>query len=166
MSDEVGANGITKPVSHTTRYGLEDDDSETLEDHRASVGTDHHHIVGLMDWVSSTGPISIHVSISNDPLALQREVVPATEYLGNAPTEYYEPHRWVPHIGYALALEWADTTDVVDFLVEYHGDWGSGSTPSRSRTDRRIHRWTNPSRESASRRGRYRSLPAPVFTLH
>jgi 2'-5' RNA ligase len=127
IAEEFGTNGISNPIPHFTLYGLElETDLDTLE-------------AALRDTVAGTDPFPLrtdglgvfpgdHVWI---PVArsraldrLHREVVDTATEHGSAPTPYYEPDRWFPHIGLALGFDSDTVGDIVGFLREREDDFG------------------------------------------
>ena len=127
IAEVFGTNGISNPIPHFTLYGLD-------------LGTDLDALeVALRDTVEGTDPFTLrtdglgvfpgdHVWI---PVArsralddLHREVVRTTTAHGSAPTPYYEPDRWFPHIGLALGFDSDTVGDIVGFLREREYDFG------------------------------------------
>lgn len=126
IAEEFGTNGISNPIPHFTLYGLDGNvDLEALE-------------AALGDTVAGTDPFTLrtdglgvfpgdHVWI---PVArsgaldrLHRAVVDTVTAHGSAPTPYYEPDRWFPHIGLALGFDSDTVGEIVGFLREREYDF-------------------------------------------
>lgn len=56
-------------------------------------------------------------------MTLQSDVVQAVEQFGTPRLPYYEPHRWFPHVGFAVGDDQEQASAIVEYLLDYDFEW-------------------------------------------
>lgn len=126
LVDTFGVDEYVNPFPHFTLYPLDDDvdiaavttavEEATEEQSPFSVHTDG---IGVFPRTA----VWLPVAKSPELTALQSDVVQAVERFGPPPVPYYEPHRWFPHVGFAVSDDDEQTSDIVEFLLDYDFEW-------------------------------------------
>lgn len=123
---EFGVEEYVNPVPHYTLFPLEGDvDVGAVESALEEAIENHSPVSVHTDGVGAFPGNAVWLPVAKSPelTALHAEVVSAVEHLGEPPVPYYRPHRWFPHVGFALGLDDALAVDVVEFLLDYDLEW-------------------------------------------
>ena len=126
LVETFGVDEYANPFPHFTLYLLNDGvdieavvtavEEATEEQTPFSVHTDG---IGLFPQ----NVVWLPVAKSPELTALQSDVAQAVENFGPPPVPYYEPQRWLPHVGFAVGEDDEQTGDIVEFLLDYNFDW-------------------------------------------
>lgn len=126
LVEMFGVDEYANLFPHFTLYPLDDDVTITAVEtaveeaaeeqspftvHTDGIGLFRHNVV----WLP--------VAKSPELTAFQSAVVQAVEDLGTPPVPYYEPHRWFPHVGFAVGEDSEQAGDIVEFLLDYDLEW-------------------------------------------
>ena len=123
---EFGVDEYTNPFPHFILYPLDDTVDTTAVVAAVEEAAEHHDPVAVhTDGIGVFPGNAVWLPVAKSPqlTALHSGVVGAVEDLGMAPMPYYEPHRWFPHVGFALGLDDERTCDIVGFLLNYDFEW-------------------------------------------
>lgn len=125
IAEEFGDNGISNPIPHFTLYGLDEVNVDALEEALREVAADHEPFTVRTDGLGIFPGNHVYVPVarSAELAALHRDVVRATGRLGTAPTPYYEPGQWFPHIALAVEIDDDRTGDLVHHLLDRDFVW-------------------------------------------
>lgn len=124
--DAFGVEAYPNPFPHFTLYPLDDDvDTAAVRAAVEEVVKDHGPLSAHTDGVGVFPGNAVWLPVAKSPelASLHADVVAAVDDLGTAPMPYYEPHRWFPHVGFALGLTDDQTGDVLRFLLDYDLEW-------------------------------------------
>ena len=126
LVDTFGVDEYANPFPHFTLSPLDGDvdipavvtavEEATEEQSPFTVHTDG---IGLFPQ----NVVWLPVAKSPELTTLQSNVAQAVENLGTPPVPYYEPHRWFPHVGFAVGEDDEQTSDIVEFLLDYDFEW-------------------------------------------
>lgn len=126
LVDAFSVDEYANPFPHFTLYAVDEDVDipavvtaveEATESqppfpvHTDGIGLFPQHVV----WLP--------VAKSPQLTAFQSDVVQTVDDIGTPPVPYYEPHRWFPHIGFAVGDNAAQASDIVEFLLDYDLEW-------------------------------------------
>lgn len=126
LVEEFGVAEYANPFPHFTLYPLDDEvdipavvraveeateDQSPLSVHTDGIGVFPQH------------PVWLPVAKSRELTAFQSDVVHSVAEFGPPPVPYYEPHRWFPHVGFAVGENAAQTGAIVEFLLDYDFEW-------------------------------------------
>lgn len=123
---KFGVDEYANPFPHFTLYPLDEAaDVPAVEAAVEAAVADHEPVTVHTDGIGIFPGNVVWLPVAKSPqlAALQADVVGAVEDLGTPPVPYYEPHRWFPHVGFALDLGDELTEDVVGFLLDYDFEW-------------------------------------------
>lgn len=126
LVERFGIDRYANPYPHVTLYALDDGvDIGAVETALEAVTDDHGPFPVHTDGVGVFPGNHVWIPVARSPQLtdLHRDVVAALEELGTAPTPYYEPRRWFPHVGLALDLDAERAGEVVSFLLDYDLEW-------------------------------------------
>ncbi|MFC7046263.1 2'-5' RNA ligase family protein [Halobacteriaceae archaeon GCM10025711] len=132
IADEFGEDSIgvqyedVNPYPHITMYALDDAAAVGTIASAVESAVEHHDpFTVTTDGVGVFPGNNVWLPVGKSPqlLELHRDVVEAVHPLGTAPVPYYEPHRWFPHVGFALQVADEQIGDVVSFLLGYDLEW-------------------------------------------
>lgn len=125
IADECGDNGIVNPYPHFTLYHLGAGDAEAVEAtvRDAVAETDPFGVRTGGLGVFSGHHVYMPVTHSERLDRLHRTVVSALETHGPAPTAYYDPGNWFPHIALATGIDGRRVPEIVEFLLDYDLEW-------------------------------------------
>ncbi len=125
LEAEFGVPRPGNPYPHFSFYLLEDASPPAIESAVADVATEHSPVTVHTDGIGVFPGDHVWLPVSRSPemAALHRDVVDAVSGLGTAPTPYYEPHRWFPHVAFALGVNAELAGEIVTFLLDYDLDW-------------------------------------------
>ena len=126
IAAEFGENGISNPYPHFTLYGLDDDvATDAVERAVADVAASHDPFTVHADGLGVFPGHHVYVPVAKSErlMDLHRAVVDALAPLGSAPTPFYEPHRWFPHVALAIQVDDERVGEVVSFLLERDFAW-------------------------------------------
>ena len=126
LSAEFGIDRYVNPVPHVTLYALTDEvDVATVEAAVRDAAGDHAPCSVHTDGLGIFPGNHVWIPVAKSPrlAALHSDVVRTVADLGRAPVPFYEPRRWIPHVGLALDLDDDLTPDVVSFLLDYDLEW-------------------------------------------
>jgi 2'-5' RNA ligase len=126
LVNEFGVDEYVNPFPHFTLYPL-DDTADTAAVKRAvAAAVDEYDPFAVQTDGIGIFPgnvVWLPVAKSPELTSLHAALVAAVEDLGPAPVPYYRPHRWFPHVGFALDLDDAQTREIVGFLLDYDLEW-------------------------------------------
>lgn len=125
LHETFAIDRYANPYPHFTLYGLDDADLDSVEDAVREVAADHDPFAVHTDGIGVFPGNHVWIPVArSEPLAaLHRDVVDAVADLGSAPVPFYDPHRWFPHVGLALALGDERAGEVVSYLLERDFEW-------------------------------------------
>jgi 2'-5' RNA ligase len=131
LADRFGIDRYPNPPPHVTLYGLADDaDVDAAVAAAERVAADHDPFTVRTSGLGVFPDAHVYVPVAKSPalLDLHRDAVDALAPLGEAPTDYYEPERWFPHVGLALSLAPDLAGEVVSHLLandawDWDWDW-------------------------------------------
>jgi 2'-5' RNA ligase len=123
---EFGVDEYANPFPHFSLYPLDeavavDDLVAAIEDAAADQSPFSVHTDGI--GVFDQGAVWLPVAKSPELTAFHSTVVDAVADLGTQPVPYYDPHRWFPHVGFAVAESDEQAGDIVEFLLDYDLEW-------------------------------------------
>lgn len=126
LVDSFGVDEYANPFPHFTLYPLDDDVDITAVVTAVEEATEEQspfpvHTDGIGLFPQNV--VWLPVAKSPELTALQSDVAQAVENLGTPPVPYYEPHRWFPHVGFAVGEDDEQTSDIVEFLLDYDFEW-------------------------------------------
>lgn len=116
---EFGDHGVSNPVPHFTLYGLDGAaDIDALAAELETVLSDWDPFEVRTDGLGIFPGDHVWIPVAKSPhlTSLHEDVVAVAREFGTAPTPYYEPHRWFPHVALALGFESTRVGDVVRYL--------------------------------------------------
>jgi len=119
IAEEFGTNGISNPIPHFTLYGLDgDSDIDALERALETALGDWDPFEIRTDGFGIFPGDHVWIPVAKSPrlTSLHQDVVEVARECGTAPTPYYEPHRWFPHVALALGFDSERVGDIVRFL--------------------------------------------------
>jgi len=105
LDEDVDIDGVVTAVEAAT------EDQAPFAVHTDGIGLFRHNVV----WLP--------VAKSPELTTFQSRVVAAVSDFGTPPVPYYEPHRWFPHVGFAVGDDDEQTGEIVEFLLDYDFDW-------------------------------------------
>ncbi|MFC6992992.1 2'-5' RNA ligase family protein [Haladaptatus sp. GCM10025707] len=123
---EFGANGIHNPFPHFTQYGVTEPATvPVVESALEAVVARHDPVTVRTDGIGifPGNTFYIPVTQSRALAQLHEDVVDDVSRLGDAPSSYYEPGSWFPHVGLAIQIPDANTGDLASFLLDYDFSW-------------------------------------------
>lgn len=138
LADRFGIDRYVNPYPHVTLYGLaETADVTAVEDAAERVAARHSPFTVRTDGLGVFPGAHVYVPVAKSPalLDLHRDAVEALSPLGDAPTDYYEPERWFPHVGLALSLDADLAGEVVGDLLDRGFDWEDDGVEGGGPTD-------------------------------
>ena len=126
LVEEFGVDEYPNPFPHFTLYPLDDTVDTGVVESAVTAAVDEYdpfavHTDGI--GVFPGNVVWLPVARSPELTALHTAVVAAVEDIGAPPVPYYRPHRWFPHVGFALDIDDGQTGEIVDFLLEYDLEW-------------------------------------------
>jgi 2'-5' RNA ligase len=126
LVERFDVDPYANPFPQFTLYGLGDDADPTAVERAVERATaDHAPVTVHTDGVGVFPGNHVWIPVARSPAltALQADVAPALATVGDAPTPYYEPHRWFPHVGLALGVDDDRAGDIVTFLLDDDVEW-------------------------------------------
>jgi 2'-5' RNA ligase len=126
LADRFDIDRYPNPYPHATLYGLaESADVDAVVAAVERVAAEHDPFTVRTSGLGIFPGAHVYVPVAKSPalLDLHRDAVDALAPLGEAPTDYYEPDRWFPHVGLALSLEADLAGEVAGHLVERTFAW-------------------------------------------
>lgn len=126
LVDTFGVDEYANPFPHFTLYPLDDDVDVAAIEAAVEEATDGHDPISVhTDGIGVFPGNAVWLPVAKSPAltALHADVVAAVQELGTPPMPYYEPYRWLPHVGFALGLDDELTGDIVSFLMDYDLEW-------------------------------------------
>lgn len=133
LVDRFGIDRYANPHPHVTLYGLaETADVAAVADAVERVAARHSPFTVRADGLGVFPGAHVYVPVAKSPalLDLHRDAVEALAPLGDAPTDFYEPERWFPHVGLALSLDADLAGEVVGDLLDREFDPEGGEGPA------------------------------------
>jgi 2'-5' RNA ligase len=138
LVERFGIDRYVNPYPHVTLYGLSGTaDVAAVEDAVERVAARHSPFTVRADGLGVFPGAHVYVPVAKSPalLNLHRDAVEATAPLGEAPTDYYEPDGWFPHVGLALSLDADLAGEVVGDLLAREFDRTGGDATGGGWTD-------------------------------
>lgn len=126
LVEAFGVEEYVNPFPHFTLYALDDDvDTAAVVDAVETATADHDPVAVHTDGVGVFPGNAVWLPVAKSPAltALHADVVEAVADLGDAPVPYYRPHRWFPHVGFALGLDDDRAGEAVSLLLDYDLEW-------------------------------------------
>ncbi len=126
LVETFGVEEYVNPFPQFTLYALDDDaDTAAVTDAVRGAVADHDPVTVHTDGVGVFPGNAVWLPVAKSPelTALHADVVDAVEGLGTPPVPYYRPHRWFPHVGFALDLDDELAGEVVGHLLDYDLEW-------------------------------------------
>lgn len=126
LVETFGVDEYANPSPHFTLYPLaEGVDASAVRTALEPVAAEHDPVTVHTDGIGLFPQLPVWLPVAKAPALtdLQSAVVEAVEHLGPPPVPFYEPHRWFPHVGFAVADDPDQAGDIVRFLLEYDLDW-------------------------------------------
>lgn len=126
LLEQFGIEPYPNPFPHFTLYALDDEaPTERVVSALETATVDHDPVAVHTDGIGVFPGNVVWLPVAKSPAltALQTDVVRAVEDLGTPPVPYYRPHRWFPHVGFALGVEDEQAGAIVEFLLEYDLEW-------------------------------------------
>lgn len=137
VEEQFGTHGVRNPYPHVTLYCLDDVDRDgavdsdgeidldELESRLESVAERHDLFTVRSDGLGVFPGDHVWIPVAKSPALaeLHGDVVESIMDLGTAPTPYYDPHRWFPHVGLALGFDSDTVGDVVTLLRNRDFAW-------------------------------------------
>lgn len=126
LVDAFGVDEYANPYPHFTLYALDGDADVPAV------------VTAVEEATEGQGPLSVHTDgiglfpqnvvwlpVAKSPrlTTFQSDVAQAVGDVGTPPVPYYEPHRWFPHVGFAVGDDDEQTSDIVEFLLDYDLEW-------------------------------------------
>ena len=126
LVETFGVDEYVNPFPHFTLFPLPEDvdvskvvtavENATEPQEPFSVHTDG---VGVFP----KNAVWLPVAKSPELTAFHSTVVDSVEQFGPPPVAYSKPYRWFPHVGFALADDSEQASDIVEFLLDYDLEW-------------------------------------------
>jgi 2'-5' RNA ligase len=126
LVDEFGVDEYANPFPHFTLYALDEDvDVQAVATAIEEAAEDHAPFSVHTDGIGLFPQNVVWLPVAKSPqlTAFQSDVVQAVEDIGTPPVPYYEPHRWFPHVGFAVGESDEQTGEIVEFLLDYDLEW-------------------------------------------
>ncbi len=126
LVDRFGVDEYVNPFPHFTLYVLDDDaDTAAVIDAVERAVADHDPLGVHTDGVGLFPGNVVWLPVAKSPAltALHQDVVDAVADLGTPPVPYYRPHRWFPHVGFALGIDDELAGRIAEFLLDYDLEW-------------------------------------------
>ncbi|WP_254832118.1 2'-5' RNA ligase family protein [Haloglomus salinum] len=126
LVDRFGIDRYVNPYPHVTLYGLEASaDVDAVVAAAERVAAEHDPFTVRTSGLGTFPGYHVYIPVAKSPalLHLHEDTVDALAPLGDAPTEYYEPDGWFPHVGLALSLDHDLAGEVVGHLLEREFAW-------------------------------------------
>jgi 2'-5' RNA ligase len=121
LADRFDVDRYVNPYPHVTLYGLEESvDVDAVVAAAERVAAAHDPFTVRTSGLGIFPGAHVYVPVAKSPamLDLHRDAVDALAPLGRAPTDYYEPDGWFPHVGLALALDPERAGEVAGALLD------------------------------------------------
>jgi 2'-5' RNA ligase len=126
LAGRFGVDRYPNPYPHVTLYGLDDAaDIDAVVTAAERVAADHDPFTVRTSGLGTFPGTHVYVPVAKSPplLDLHHDAVDALAPLGDAPTDYYEPDGWFPHVGLALSLDPNLAGEVVGDLMQREFAW-------------------------------------------
>lgn len=126
LVEEFGVDPYPNPNPHFTLYPLDDEVPPGAVESAVRDATAGHDPVSVRtDGVGVFPGNHVWLPVAKSPrlTSLHADVVEAVTELGTAPMPYYDPHRWFPHVGFALGVDDDLAGELVTHLLEYDLAW-------------------------------------------
>ena len=126
LVDEFDVDEYANPFPHFTLYALDEDvDVQAVATAVEEAAEDHAPLSVHTDGIGLFPQNVVWLPVAKSPrrTAVQSDVVQAVDSVGTPPVPYYEPHRWFPHVGFAVGEDAAQAGDIVESLLNYDLEW-------------------------------------------
>lgn len=125
LQERFGVDESANPFPHFTLYPLDEDVHVDALVTAVEDAADQSPFTVHTDGIGVFPQRAVWLPVAKSPelTAFQSTVVEAIEDLGTQPVPYYEPHRWFPHVGFAIGEDDEQTGDIVEFLLAEDFEW-------------------------------------------
>lgn len=126
LVDAFGVDEYANPFPHFTLYALDEDvDVQAVVTAVEAVTEDRDPLSVHTDGIGLFPQNVVWLPVAKSPqlAGFQSDVVHAVDDIGTPPVPYYEPHRWFPHVGFAVGEDDEQAGDIVEFLLDYDLEW-------------------------------------------